>query len=301
MAQIPYEYGGYILILIKSILYIFDKDKNKKLEKNLAIINGQEFNIIPYTFDNPILNFFISYKNSTTNSYFIIQNITYYLAGDILEKSESHIEVKYSQSINHVSCLLLNPSSLSINYELLTCFGAISNQIFSITLNPKESFNKEESLTDFNSSLDWGNVPVCIVKSLPNKNKEKAFIYVLGQTSWGFNPYIATFDYINKLSSFENIDKDNSLSQSYYKNKVFYFSQTEEFVVVSGFNDEGCKKFVMVFHNDCKIYYKGIIKFDQICYNTNSFIVFFNGFNYTILIDSSNNNGKSFINFSSEL
>ena len=308
MAQFPHEHEGYILILVKNILYIFDKNKNKKSEKDLNeyIINGKEFNIIPYTFDNNnlILYFFISYLE--TNNFFI-QNITYYLTGDILNQNKFQIDVKRdgsSQNINHISCLLLNPSSIIINHELLTCFGAIQYEVFSITLDPKDNFNELESFTDFITSSEFGTSPLTFVKSVHNKNKEKAFIYVV-DCNYPFHPHIGTFDYINKLSSFKkeslNTEESNGLTLDYYINKVFYFSQTEEFVVVSDFNNKGCKKFVMVFHNDCTIYYKGIIAFDNECYNSNSFIVFFNGFNYTILVDGENSNGKSFINFSSEL
>ena len=192
-------------------------------------------------------------------------------------------------------------SSLNISNELLTCFGTeqYDTILFAATFNPENNFEEIESLRDYNqSSFITYNALNVIAKT--DKNKKKAIIYII----FGGNPFWATFDYINKLSNVfkESIgEKGYYLVYQYWNHKIFYFQQTSEFLLTSDINED-CSKLIMFFNSEYILEYKGILHItsEEGCYSTDSFTIFYNGYNYTVLTDGGNI-AKSFYKGTSEM
>ena len=147
MAQFPQEDGGYILILFKNIIYIFDNNKNYLKNENLeGTLNGKHYCIIPYKKTNTNLIFIISYADLNADpKSFILANCIFDL---LSQDSDLNIVKKYITALNEegnnasriegVYCLLMSPlSTFDINNDLLTCFGGIEHypKIFSRTFN----------------------------------------------------------------------------------------------------------------------------------------------------------------------
>ena len=292
MAQFPSEYGGYILIFIQNIIYIFDNDKNNLKIQNVSdSINGNYYSLTPYKKDNNNLIFIISYKEIGSNS-IILANCIFDLSNlnsDLIINSTSRIVPNYEGGSltllgNSIDCLLMSPlSTLNINNDLLTCFGTMEweTRLFSATFNPENNFEEIESLRDHKQSVFIQYNAFKVIAKTDN-NKKKVIIYIIfgGQVLW------ATFDYINKLSNvYKEEHGEGELDYNYWKHKIFYFQQTSEFLLTSSI-PANCKQFIMFFNINFNIEYKGVLQFDTEngCRFAESFTIFYNGYNYTALI-----------------
>ena len=155
MAQFSTEDFEYIIILVKDIIYIFDKYKALIISQDISsLINGNHYPINPYKNNNNNLIFFISYIEQYSNI-ITIANCSLDLSNDIknilIEKKYITIYTLYNDQINiasksiGVSCVLLShPDTLNMNNDLLTCFCGVGwpSSIFSITLDPENNFTE---------------------------------------------------------------------------------------------------------------------------------------------------------------
>ena len=232
MAQFSQENGGYIIILVKNIIYIFDSNKNLLKNETLnGIINGKHYCIIPYKKNNNNLNFIISYADLTEGpKSIILANCIFDISSpdsnlNIVKKSILALNAEGGNAsvLQGVYCLLMCPlSSFNINNDLLTCFGGIEwePKIFSRTFNPENNFVEIESLRSYTTNPIM-TYSVVYIEAKTNNKKSKALIYTL----FSDLPFWGTFDYTNKFSTIysENIGSYSGLTHQYWKNKIIYF------------------------------------------------------------------------------
>ena len=298
MAEFSEEDGGYILIVVNNIVYFFDNEKNNITSIQISdsdIVNSVTINLIPYKKIDNILYFIFPYVNY--NCYVYLAIYKFNIASNELELQEKKsyqisYEGQYFQYYG-LSCIYMSPlESFNINNNLLTCFSStkFNNQgiIFSFSFNLDDNFSEVENLRAFQISTDITYEIMCLYAS-SNRNKDKALIYII----FAAYPFWTSFDFTNNFTDVvrESLGNRPTLTYGIYQHKIFYFTQTNEFVIASHFSgadssDSLCNKFVMVFHDNCQINYKGTLYFkEELCYNSNSFALFYMVNNYTILTD----------------
>ena len=293
MTQFSSDDGGYILVTVQNILYIFDN--NKKLKKNYNLteeINSDQYQLIPYKKDNNnILYFIISYIESLQIVLSIFQFDLNNLDSDFIINKKSYTPVHndgYLNLINSLSCTFMSYSSSEIN-NILTCFMGIMYpfRLYSTSINHEDNFTEIENLRSYK---DIGEVQPSHIISTTDDNKQKAIIIV---TTFSHILFSLTFDFTSQFSNLVNelLDINGyAISDVRHDHKLLYFKQTEEFVISSGL--AGCDKLIIVYHKNFTLNYKGVLKLDQYndgCSSSFSFSLFYDGNNYTILTDGGNN------------
>ena len=305
IAQFQNENFPYILLYIKKTIYIFNSEKTLLKSQVIAdqIINDNYMNLVPYKKDNNLLYFLMLYYNY---NYIILLtyslDLTNYNNALSVNRKEINFYGDSYYQIAGLSCNLMPPyEPLNLSNDLLTCFYFKKSPFvfYSITYELGEEYTRVSGL-DYNEDINTNieNQYIFTLKSLPNKNKEKILLYAVIVDL----PFSGIFDYNNKLYDFklESMGNHTFLDQEHSeKHKLYYFDKTKEFVTVSeygGQNGQGCSKFIMVFHDNCKLNYKGSLYFtsEEKCYYAHLFTVFHNGLNYTIIT----NGGDSGISFS---
>ena len=306
-AQFSNEGYPYILLYVKKKIYIFDEEKSKIKEQAVTLINDGDIHLklIPYKIDNNILYFFISFYDY---NHINLLKFTFNLQNplnDIYMVKEPILVPEGGNNIQicGLSSVLIPPyEPLDITNDLLTFFYFQKNPLVfhSFTIELGNVYKKIESLEySQNINVNTGDQNVFTIKALANSKKEKVLLYVIID----FLPYSGVFDYNNKLSDFqlEYMGDHTLLNEEHTeKHKLYYFEKTKEFLSISEYNS-GCGKFIMVFHDNCKLNYKGSLLYDnQICGYTHLSTVFHNGLNYTI-ITNIQNGPISLVNLANEI
>ena len=297
MAQFPNDLGGYILILANKIFYIFDNDKNLVKSEEITdnnINNGLNYHLIPYKNDDNKLHIIFSYVNNYYSTdfnlvYFINDlndnnsNLTFYLTKSYV------IPNQYRQIAYGAPCLLMSSiSSLNINNKLITCFCFIRTaplQILSTTFNPEDNLTEIEDLRSYSNS-SYLSENLYSISSSTDQNKAIVYLVYSYYNVW------CTFDFTNRFSSLnvENIGNSYVFQYGCHLHNIHYFEQTKEFVVFSALGN-GCNKFIMIFHSNYTISQIGGLFFTngEPCWSTQSFTLFYNGNDYSILTDGGDN------------
>ena len=308
MAQFPNP-DRYILILANSLLYIFKDDRTNIGYIDMSgITSYPSFNLIPYKVQGNNIYIIISFLNNSQNI-----NIRIYNYSIISPQTEPDIintyEITTYQENGNINYNLVGLSCLFLSYnsnDLLTCFTieAYPHVLYTITLDPENSFTEMTNFRDYKINDNMRqNLPFLYAKA--NQNKDNAIIYVVNN----YYPFWASFNYTNKFSSIvpEDLGNHTHLAPEPYKHQIFFFSQTNEFVVISSFwsgegedNKQACNRFIMVFHDNCRMSYKGILYFPQekTCEYHNSYTIIYNNNNYYYYVMS--DAGNSTCQFNSE-
>ena len=284
MAQFSNENEGNILILVVDILFILNRDGEKLDSINITQndISGAHYGLTPYKKTNNKLKFIISYIH---NSSIILVKSIYNITDSKFNINKKRIEIN-SRELKGVYCLFMLPlNSLGISNYLLTCFYSIlPPEIFSRSFNPENNYDEKYNL-NYSKKITLFPFSPTYINVITDETRKKAIIYMTCQA----NPFWMTFDFINKFSDEIQEDNQGILSFDLHKNKLFYFNQSKEFVIISGTNS--CKKFIMVFNNNYTLNYKGILDYQNLfCYYPMSFSVIYNGTNYTIISDGGDKN-----------
>jgi len=285
MAQFPADDGGYILIMVKNIFYIFDNEGAYLKDYDFNnITNKKHHCLIPYGKENDILNYFIIYIESgkICIKYFKF-NLTDYSNENIIFYANYYDNGnQMNLKDDSLNCIFMKPlDSLNIGHELITCFY-ISNDspyIRTVSFDPKNNFS-EISSTIFNTSSTLINYAPTFINGVTNKDKEKAIVYIIFATSL----FSSTFDFTNGFSilNLENIDK-YMMQDTFFTTKMIYFEDTNEFVIASAISG-GCKLLIMKYNNDYQMIEKGILDYTSPCYFTRIFSIVYNGTDYLSLI-----------------
>ena len=286
IAQFTEENGGYILILVTDILYIFDQGGTEYNVFNLTEeINGAHYGLTPYKKDGNKLIFIISYIDKDS-SRIVIDKFEYNLETINTNKTKD-ISIQINKgNLKGVYCLIMKQLFADSN-EILTCFYAIGNEIFTQSFDPREDYKELENLK-YSKTFELFEYPPLYINAATNNIKIKALIYLVCDRK----SFWMTFDFENQFSK-DSQEIENDISYDIYKHKILYFQQTNEFITAS-FMDL-CKFFVMVFNNEFNLEYKGTISIKDGCSYSDSFSIYYNGSNYTIIVGSgSSSTYKSF-------
>jgi hypothetical protein len=203
MAQFTPENGGYILIIVKDILYILEEDGNQIHSLPITdYFTSSNYYIIPYKKEEDHLHYIISYKEGQKTiklNYFKFNLNSPYNNENL---NTINIDIENSYQIFGFNCIFMTPLlSSNINYDILTCFYCFSQNIYTSSFDPKNNFEK---LGSFDYSKEITSVPyINYIGGITNNFKKKALIYMIGENK----PLWMTFDFQN-LFSVEKIDSD---------------------------------------------------------------------------------------------
>jgi len=287
MAQFAHENGGYILIIVKDILYILEANGN--LIHSLSITDyftSTNYYIIPYKKDEEnYLHYIISYNEGKTIK---LNYFKFYLNSPFSNEKINTIDitVENANEIFGLNCIFMTPlTSSNINYDILTCFYNYVKIIYTSSFDPKNNFGKLDSF-DYSKEITLVQY-ITYIGGITNNLKTKALIYMIGETK----PLWMTFDFQNLFSE-EKIDLNvgASLDSQPFFNKIKYFKQSNQFITFS--KNYACYNFIMIYNNDFNAIGRKYFTVED-CYGSNSFDIFFNGDDYTIVLD--NQDGNVFI------
>ena len=274
LTQFSSQDGGYILILVMDFLYIFEN--TGILIENITltnIISSYNYYINTYKVENDNLHFIISYRGSIST--FILHYFIFNKESKELQNDKKIITVKTNEGgdvsdLKGVTCLfLINP----VYDKVLTCFYS-TNYISEIqTRSFNYSNNFEEFLDLYINFTDRSLIDglAGYISAISDNNKRKALIYiVIGETS-----YWMTFDFENHFSIPYKINIPQcSILALYSFQKLYFFEELEEFIILSGFNSAP----ILVSHFDKNFTLKKIYLYNmKNCYNHNSFGLFMTG------------------------
>ena len=292
IAQFPEDDGGYIIIMVKNIFYIFDEEGiylNHYDFKNIT--NEKHHSLIPYGKKNDILNYFIIYIESGEIA---VKKFKY-------NKSNNSNEIENSLSIpelddygnpinlvgNSINCIFMSPlDSLHINHDLITCFYIRPNSpyIKSISFDPEDNFT-EISSTIFNASNPLITYAPIFINGVTNKDKKKAIVYVIFANDF----FSTNFDFTNGFSTLhlEN-NYEYQVQITFSHTKMIYFEETSEFIIASAIINS-CKLLIIKYNNEYKMIEKGILDYtNPPCFHTCCFSIIYNGNDYMALNDGEN-------------
>ena len=294
--QFSQEYDEYILILCRRIIYIFDKQHNLKsnfsLDESIQEINDKSKYIIAYKKIDESLHYLIRYSDYTSH---YIQHYKFNLNSlnveNIVENPIDRIVINDGIYPNSAYCSFM--SYTDINHDILSCFYVCrqTNIILmnTVSYDPEKNFNEIDSLR-YNITINFWNGETIYFEGKTNEEKDKVLFYFYQEDYfWG------TFDYTNHFSDFVPIDGTRNLVYNYFGHKLLYFRDTKEFIAFSSFNLK-CTKFIMVFHYNLTIKYKGILDNGIHCWDIGPNNIFYNGNNYTIIYEDirDRSNGNSY-------
>ena len=285
MAQFTPENGGYILIIAKDILYVLEANGNPIHSLSITdYFTSTNYYIIPYKKDEGnYLHYIISYNEGKTIklNYFKF-NLNSPFSNEKL--NTINITVENANEIFGLNCIFMTPlTSSNINYDILTCFYNYVKMIYTSSFDPKNNFEKLDS---FDYSKEVTSVSfVNYIGGIANNLKTKALVYMIGGESG--KPLWMTFDFQNLFSEEETGSLSEALSNEPFLNKIKYFKQSNQFITLSKNFD--CHIYFMIYDNDFNAIGRKIFTVES-CYNSKSFDIFFNGDNYTIVLDNQDGN-----------
>ena len=288
MAQFTPENGGYILIIAKDILYILKDDGSQIHSLSITdYFTSTNYYIIPYKKEGDFLHYIISYKEGSKTiklNYFKF-NLNSPFKNENL--SIINIEIENAYGIYGLNCIFMAPPlSSNIDYDILTCFYSFIQNIYSSSFDPKNNFTKMDS---FDYSKEVTSVSfVNYIGGITNNLKTKALVYMIGGESG--KPLWMTFDFQNSFSVEEVGSVSEVLSSEPFFNKIKYFNQSNQFITLS--KNYACHIYFMIYDSDFNAIGRKVFTVEN-CYQSKSYDIFFNGSDYTIVID--NTEGKVFI------
>ena len=227
MAQFPEAESGYIIIMVKNILYIFN-DEGTYLKDYVFnnITNKKHHCLIPYGRENDILNYFIIYIDSGKIS---IKHFKFNLT-DYSNENDNSISIIYyydngyqmSLIDDYINCIFMKPlDSLNIDHDIITCFYSGPNSPFIKTssFDPKNNFTQISS-TLFNTSHELITYAPTLINGVTNKDKEKTIVYVI----FGTSLFSTIFDFTNGFSNLKLENNDEYRVQNAFHNtKMIFF------------------------------------------------------------------------------
>ena len=255
--QFSAEYGGYILILVKNIIYIFHPDGTFIYSSNYSnFLSGTYYCITPYKKIDNKLHYVISFSNMVneiTLNYFIF-DLDYH--GQSLNTMDFYVKVQSSNSestkIVGVTCLLILNST---NNEIITCFYACQFpvEIHSRSFDSNNNINELTHMFKYISfdTSEYSSTPPYI-SAITNLEKNKALVcFVFSNHNW------MTFDFENGFSNLISNDVIGMLGYYPY-NKMIYFQQTHEIAIISSVN--GYIVYVLIFNDDFSLKTKVLLR-----------------------------------------
>jgi len=257
--QYKKQYGEYILILVRDIIYFFESDGTKINSVYIPeISNADHYSLVPYKKENSYLYYIISY---TIKENLILKKFKFNI-NSFSNKIITSYNIKINEYYNYkkfhlLNCLFLKEHS---NYDILTCFIYNFNQTQVITR--LFDINKNIEIKRYFKSYNFTkNLPNSIISTIAKNREQKSLIFLINN-----NIYWMNFSNNNLLSKSEKIIKNYSNEIRLFYHKI---EHTHEFLFISSnfdkillvFNNNNFSLISQIFFNSKTI--KGIHSFDQ--------------------------------------
>ena len=299
MAQFSNKYNGYIIIIVKDIIYFLQQDGTEIKNVNLNDkISGNYYCLIPYKKEGNYLYYLISYtidNNTFTLKYFKF-NINSPYSNEIINTITISTLIMYrnsaSTSLTGVYCNFLFNSILS--KDILVCFYSVFHptELQSRSFDPNNNFEELIDLFEYKTFPDTFEI-FYHISAATNQDRKKAFLFFQNGLA-----YTMTFDFENKFSEYIDLTNDDTSGMTYEKDysqqKLFYFKQTDEFLIGSKLYSQGCKIYLMTFNSNFVLKSKSFI--DPVddnnpCSGSNSFSIYYRQ-NYYFVVSDNNEKTK---------
>ena len=300
MAQFDQENGEYILILVRSIIYIFKSDETLLNSSDISSvvvvseINGEHYSLIPYKKYNNFLDYFILY----------VDNLNIYINHFNLDISTKNNEIKkwhIFQSFNEngrnaevlegINCIFMAPiPSFNVSYDLLTCFYCVNYppSIASSVYDQDNNFTEIKRFYRNNSNFTH---ECSYINGITNQNKNKALIYI----NQGGRPLYCTFDFINGFSPIVSESENDIylIKEAYYLQKMIYNTIAHEYVIFGLREIYECQIYILIYDTNYRMKKKGILQFNSTyCVYIINYSIMKTGDSFSVLING-NMNDKS--------
>ena len=287
MTQFPSNYGGFIIILVKDILYFFQNDGTKISSENLPeIYSSSHYCLIPYKKENNYLHYLISYPidNSHFGLVYFQFDINSPYSNEVVEPKTLESLVQTSNGANFefsgVNCVfMIHPL---FDYDILVCFYGLyfPAEIQARSFDPNNNFEElNEYYKYYNLNIGEGFVFPYFIYAMTNEDKNKAYISFIDSKA-----YSISFDFENYFSEPLLLSNYNSYQRNYYYSKLYYFKQTNQYILASTIK-VNCEVYVISLNSDFSKLNEGLINPDTSCYNLNSFSIIYNGDYYSVIVD----------------
>ena len=292
MSQFPEKEGGFILILVKEKLYLIQSSGYILKEENLPEMTSLEnIKIIPYKEEENNLLYIISYKTNSKQFGFnyykfdLINKKNLLLKIKILDNLKNPLKINNSNAdIFGSSCLFMKNLE---NENVFSCFlgvgfpAEIQARMFSIKNDEFEEKNSYKYLIGHYEIENFN-----LISAIPNEQKDSAIIYF-------YKNKILTkidFDFVKGLSSPSAVTIDVNLPDEYWKLESEIMKESKESIFSSRLYWTNCKSYLIFLNSNFSLVNKGFISHDNKCANLLSYSNFFKENQYSLNVDSLNNN-----------
>ena len=285
-AQFSAADGAYIMVLIINQIYFFSEDGELIGDKKdlSQYLNSDVYSLVPYKRESNYLHYLISFKNS--NNKFDIYQFKFDINSpdSNIKEMEKNVDAKVNSTGNDPyliygpSCYFLSISTYE--YDVFVCSYVIflPVEIQAKVFDPNNGFEEIEQYFKYSSLED-----ASYFNSITNKDKRKLFNIILV----GNNPYSSIYDF-NSFSVPKRLtEENNSKSFVYYRNRLVYFKETDEFIFVS--NRWSAPPIPLIILNgDFSVKEYGDFNVAENVYSINTACPLYDGEDYYLIYDNNN-------------
>ena len=273
------------MVLERGQIYFFNSEGDlisNKIDLS-QYLNSDCYSLVPYKKESNYLHYLISFKNRDKfDIYHFRFNIN--SPNDNTLKMEKNVDVLV-ESIQYNPSSILGPSChfLSISsfeHDVFACsYAALfpPNEVQTKVFDPEEGFIEIEN--NFKYVVVEG---LTYFNAISNKDKDKLFIIIL----IGNNPYSLIYDF-NSLSAPKklNNEENNNFAFTFYRNRLFYFKEKDEFIFVS--NRWGNRNIPLIkFNGDFSVKEYGDFTAAENVYTVNTACPLYDGEDYYLIYDN---------------
>ena len=294
MSQITEEEQGYILIIVRNIIYFFQEDyvliEKIKLDE---ITDAENIRIIPYKVKNELLFYIISYYDKNKKNLFGFNFYQFNLADktNLLIKTKNIYSIKNNNGFKLIeifgeSCLFMM-NTLS-NEDILSCFFVFGypHEIKAKTFALKDKLIEEEN----NYKFFLGNNEIKnlnIISAIPNQEKNESIIYY----SINNNLYSIKFNFLKGFHDSNILSSPNiKLTEDFWQKESMKTHESKESIFSSRLYLAYCKSYLIFFNSNFTKFNTEFISHDNKCASLLYYSKFFLENNFSLTIEQTPNN-----------
>ena len=293
ISQYPENEGGYILILVREKIYIFQSSGNLLKEENLPEINSvANIKLIPYKEQDNNLLYVLTYKVSEKKfgfnyyKYELIGKKNSLINSKVLDtlKNSGYLNL-FKNDIYGDSCLFMQYPDK--NEDVFTCFlgiafpAEIQVRIFSIKDNLFEEKNNYRYLIGQYEIENFN-----LISTILNEDKNSAIVYYYKNDIL----YKIDFDFSKGLSSPNIVTNNINLTDELWKDEADIMHESKESLFSSRLYWAYCKSYLIFLNNKFTSTNKGFISHDNKCAHLLSYSNFFRNNKFSMNVANVNNN-----------
>ena len=293
MSQFSDNEKGFILIIVRDIIYFFQEDYTIIEYVNLKeLTDMQNIKLIPYKVKDNHLLYIISYNNKNAKKNF---NFNYYQF-NLKNKKNCLINTKNIYSIKNSvdfkiheifgeSCLFM--ANTLKNEDIFLCFFSVE---FPTQIQVKGYAIKNELIEEkYNYKYLIGNYEIknfSIISVISNKDKNESLIYYTKNNLL----YSINFNFKKGFYSSNIISSDIKLTEKYWQKESEKTHESKESIFSFRLYLAYCKSYLIFFNTNFTEFNTGFISHDNKCSILLSYSKFFIDNNFALTINKTTNN-----------